>query len=66
MASKDTSVKGLRLPNALWAEIDLMAEQAKESRNEWISKRIPWLLSRASEVGKSDKIVASSDMVEVA
>lgn len=60
MPTKDTSVKGIRLADAMWREIDLAAEQAGESRNEWISKRLPWLVSRASEVGKSDKNVADS------
>ncbi len=57
MPTKETSVKGIRLRDAVWKEIDRAAEQAEQSRNEWIAKRLPWLLSHDCGVGKSDKNV---------
>lgn len=64
MPTKGTSVKGIRLANGVWREIDQAAQQASESRNEWISKRLPWLLSHECVVGKSDEMTDETDTLE--
>ena len=64
MPTKDTSVKGVRLPDTMWKAIDRDAEMAEQSRNEWISKRLAWVLRHRSEVRISDEIGTDSDMIE--
>lgn len=64
MPTKDTSVKGIRLPDAMWQAIDRDAEIAAQTRNEWITKRLAWLLKHPLEVGKSDQNGTDTDEIE--
>ena len=61
MPAKGTSVKGVRLPDAVWSEIDSEAAELGMTRNELLGRRLKKAFSRVPEVGKSVQKVVNSD-----
>lgn len=61
MPSKGTSVKGIRLPDAVWNRIDCEAAELGMTRNELLGRRLKRAFSVETEVGKSVQNVENID-----
>ena len=61
MPTRGTSVKGIRLPDSLWAWVDTDAKVMGLSRNAYVALRIRAAKRRAAEVEDSDEMVGNSD-----
>jgi len=55
MGRPQTSAKGIRLPNELWALIDKEAAFAELSRSEYLARRIRRTYARDNENRKADE-----------
>lgn len=57
MPTKGTSVRGIRLPDGVWQELDEQAHELDMSRNAFIHKLLTKRLRATCEVSDSDENV---------